>query len=1026
MKLKYLLILSFFLLFFSINAQHTVTGIVLEDDEPLIGVTVTEEGTSNGTITDFDGTYKIEVADPNASLIYSYIGYATQSIAVDGRTEIDLVMTVDATELEEIIVVGYGVQKKKVVTGAISKVKGEDLEDMPVLRIENSLLGRTSGVRVTTDSGQPGSGGTVRIRGTTTIGDSNPLYVVDGVPIGGGIDYLNQGDIESIEVLKDAASASIYGARSANGVILITTKKGKEGTEVSFSSYYGTQAPWKKVTMLNATEYATLMNESSVAAGGGILYPNPAELGEGTDWQSLLLSENAPIQNHEVSISAGSKNSTYYASFGYFNQTGIVAPEQSNYKRFTARLNTEHKINKKLKFGNTLAYTRIKSQGIEPNSEFGSPLSRILNIDPLTPVLETDPEVLNSPVFVNNADLLVRNEDGIPYGISSIVTSEVVNPIAALSILQGFGWSDKVVGNFYGEINIIDGLKFRSSIGTDLAFWGGEGFTPLFYLNATNRSDLTNYNRSSNRGLKWILENTLSYSKVFGAHDLSVLVGTVGENNAGEGIGGSAFDVPFNHIDDASLGIAIPVENQRYFGYEYVDRLASYVSRVNYNYAQKYLFSATMRVDGSSKFGSNNKFGFFPSASIGWVLTEENFLSNNNVINFLKFRGSWGVNGNNKIADFLFVSTVGGGRNYTFGLDDQFINGVSPNAIANPDLRWEETSQTNFGFDAKIFKKISITFDVFEKLTTGMLQPINVPLYVGNDGPTGNVATMENRGIELELAYNNKFGEFNFDIAGNVSYIENKVTDLGPEKDFLIGQTFSPQGLQVTRTSVGLPVGYFYGFKTDGIFQNQEEVDRYVGPDGSPIQPEAAPGDFKFVDINDDGIIDDEDRGFIGDPTPNWTYGLNFSAGWKGLDLRLFAQGVDGNQVFKATRRFDLQAANMTADALDRWTGEGTTNEYPRLIQNDPNKNFSRSSDFYLEDGAFFRLKTLQLGYNLPSSILNKIRMKKLRVYVSGNNLVTFTKYSGFDPEIGGNSFGVDRGSYPQARFFLIGLNASF
>jgi TonB-linked SusC/RagA family outer membrane protein len=1019
-------------LFFTLSAQmvlgqFVVGGTVVEadNDAPLIGVNILESGQNNGTITDIDGKYELEVQDENATLIFSYLGYSSEELEVNRRGTIDVAMEVDVAELDEVIITGYGTQKKSVVTGSISKVKSDDLIDMPVIRIEQSLQGRTSGVRVTSNSGQPGEGATVRIRGTSSINNSEPLYVVDGVPIGGGIDFLNQGDIESIEVLKDAASASIYGARSASGVILVTTKKGKtDRMEVNYSAYYGTQAPWKKLSLLNAREYGILMNESSVAAGGARLFENPEELGEGTDWQDAIFRDNAPIQNHELSISAGSDRSQYFASFGYFDQEGIISDDQSNYQRITARFNSTHNITDNITFGNTLAYSRIKSSGISTNSEFGSPLSRAVNLDPITPVLETDPEILNSDVFTNFP--VVRNGEGVPYGISSLVTSEVLNPVAALDIQQGFGWSDKIVGNVFGEIKFLDGFKFRSSFGIDLAFWGGEGFTPIHYLNAANRSDITRYNRSQNHGLFWIWENTVSYTKSVGVHNFSVLAGTVAEHNAGDGIGGNIQDIPVDNIDDASLAYSTPAESQTFYGFEYLGTLLSYLGRINYNYNQKYLLSATMRMDGSSKFGSNNKFGYFPSVSLGWVLTEEDFLVNNPVINFLKIRGSWGVNGNDQIGDFRFVSTVSGGRNYTFGLDDNLTNGVSPNAIANPDLRWEETTQTNFGFDAKIFRKVSVTFDGFEKKTSDMLLGIAVPGYVGNAGPIGNIATMTNRGIELEVGYAKSFNDIHIDISGNVSYVKNEITDLGPDKEFLTGQRFSPQGLEITRTTVGMPIGFLYGYKTDGIFQNLDEVAAYTNAEGAMIQPNAQPGDFRFVDYNDNGEIDPEDRTFIGDPTPSWTYGMNFSVNWKGFDLVMFGQGVAGNEVFKATRRFDLQMANMTADALDRWTGDGSTNSYPRLVMNDSNKNFSRSSDFYVEDGSFFRIKTLQLGYSLPKSVTDRIGLRKVRLYVSGNNMFTFTGYSGYDPEIGGGSYGVDRGIYPQPRYYMFGVNATF
>jgi len=1026
MKEKYLLILLLLLGTFTLNAQHTVSGVITEQgtDFPLIGVTIYEKDQTNGTSTDIDGKYELTVSDKNATLVFSYIGYTTQEIALGGKSTADLVMETDVASLEEVIVVGYGTQKKKEVTGAISKVKGETLKDMPVTRIEDALKGRTSGVRVTSASGQPGEGSTVRIRGTTTIGNSDPLYVVDGVVVNGGIDFLNQGDIESIEVLKDA-SAGIYGTRAAGGVILVTTKQGNRNrTQVNYNAYYGTQAPWKKLALLNAREYGILMNESSVAAGGGILFDNPDALGEGTDWQEAIFNDNAPIQNHELSISGGGEKSTYHTSFGYFDQSGIVSDAQSRYQRFTARFNSTHNITERITFGNTLAYTRVVGRGISTNSEFGSPLSRAINIDPITPILETDPNVLSNNVFTNFN--VVTNSEGIPYGISELVTSEVLNPVAALAVQQGLGQSDKIVGNVFGEIEFIDGLKLRSSIGTDLAFWGGEGFTPIHYLNATNRADITRYSRDQNRGFYWIFQNTLTYDKQFGDHKIKLLAGTSAENNQGQGQGGSIQDIPVDNIDDASLSFSTPIESQSFFGFEYQDRLASYIGRVNYGFAEKYLITAILRADGSSKFGSNNKFGFFPSFSAGWVPTEEAFLRNNPIINFLKIRASWGVNGNDRIGDFRFVSTVSGGRNYTFGLDENLVNGSSPNAIANPDLRWEQTTQTNIGFDAKVFKKFSVTFDWFNKVTSDMLLDIAVPSYVGNAGPVGNIATMENTGVELELGYGNNFGALGIDISGNISYVENQVIDLGPDKEFLTGQTFSPQGLEITRTAVGQPIGFFYGFQTDGIFQNDAEVAAYTNADGTPIQPEASPGDFRFVDINGNGEIDPDDRGFIGDPTPNWTYGFNLTADWKGLDFRLFGQGVAGNEVFKATRRFDLQMANLTANALDRWTGEGTTNDHPRLVMNDPNRNFSRSSDFYVENGAFFRIKTAQIGYSLPRNIMDKVGFQKIRIYVSGNNLLTFTQYSGFDPEIGGGSFGVDRGIYPQPRFYLVGVNATF
>jgi TonB-dependent starch-binding outer membrane protein SusC len=1012
---------------------NSVSGTVLDGEEPLVGAAVLEKGTNNGTITDIDGKFTLSITSGRAVLLISYVGYKTQEVSVNNLKTLDIKMEAEAT-LEELVVVGYGTQRKAVVTGAIAKINGSDLDNMPVSRIEQSLSGRTSGVRVTQGSGQPGEGATVRIRGTTSINGSDPLYVVDGVPVTGGIEYLNQNDVESIEVLKDAASAAIYGARSAAGVIIVTTKQGKAGkVAVTYNMYVGQQAPARKLALLNATQYATLMNESSVAAKGEVLFKDPSVFGVGTDWQDAVFNKAAPIQNHELGISVGSDKSKYYASFGYYNQTGIVASAQSAWERYTVRLNSNHKLNNYINIGTTTGYTRVAAKGSSTNSEYGGVLSRAVNMDPITPLIETDPSVLNSNIFKNFA--VVRNEEGQPYGISKYVGSEILNPVAATVVNQGSGWADKIVANAFVEIEPLKGLKFRTTFGADLAFFGGEGFRPIHYLNAPNRADVTSYSRNQSRGLNWVWNNIITYSKTIKQHNFSALAGQEANRNRGENVSGSVQNMPVSNIKDASLNYASVQADQNYGGYEYQGATLSYFGRINYDYAGKYLLTALMRYDGSPRFGPNYRFGTFPSFSVGWVLSEEGFLKNIKPINFLKIRASWGVNGSDNIGDFRYVSTVGGGRNYTFGTGDKLYNGISPNAIANPDLRWEQTTQTNIGFDAKLFKNLSVTLDVFQKKTSDMLLDIKVPDWIGNQGPVGNIASLENNGIELELGYTKNFSRnASINLSGNVSFITNKITDLGPDKKFLPGQTFSPQNLEITRTKVGEAFGYFYGYQTQGIFQNTGEVNAYKSKDGAVIQPNAKAGDFRFVDLDGNGIIDANDRTKIGDPNPTLTYGFNLSGAFMGFDVLLFGQGVGGNQIFKATRRFDLQMANMTADALGRWTGEGTSNTYPRLSMDDPNKNFSRSSDFYVEDGSYFKIKTLQIGYTLPLSILEKVGLTKVRVYVSGNNLATLTKYTGYDPEIGGGgngvreggSFGVDRGYYPQARSFMFGLSAGF
>ncbi|WP_316766196.1 TonB-dependent receptor [Pedobacter frigiditerrae] len=1034
MKGKSTFILLIFSLFFSLSlsAQEIdVSGKVTSksDGLPLPGVSVKVQGTNTGVATDQNGQFRIKVPKAGSILEFSQIGMATQTFTVNSQQPINIAMSDSQADLSEVVVVGYGTQKKSVVTGAISQVKASDLENMPVNRIEQSLQGRTAGLTITTSSGQPGDGATLRIRGTTSINNSDALYIVDGVQVGGGIDYLNQADVESIEVLKDAASAAIYGARAANGVVIVTTKKGNRNGKMSvnYNTYLGTQAPSRKLDLLNATQYATLYNEAEFAANPSVgtpRFPNPSSLGVGTDWQAAVFNNSAKIQNHELSLSGGNEKSTYYSSFGYFDQDGIVASDNSKYKRFTARFNSEHQLAKAIKFGQTIGYTRTNSVGVATNTEYGSPLNRAINIDPITPVVETDPARYNLPLYTGNP--VVRNSQGLPYGISSYAQSEILNPIAALAVAQGKGWSDKIVGNAFVEVEPIKGLKLRSQGGVDLAFWGSESFSPIYYLNSINQTTITSYNRNNNRGLFWSLENTISYNKAIEKHNFTVLLGYSAQKNKGETNGGSKDGIPVNNLKDASLQFPVSRANDVFYGGEYLNTLNSMFARLTYDYNEKYLFTGIVRRDGSSRFGPNNKYGYFPSGSVGWVASKESFFPQNKVVTFLKFRGSYGITGNDNIGDFRYLSTVSGGRNYTLGTSAGLNNGVSPDALSNPDLRWEETSSTDIGMDATLFGNFTLTADWYHKKTSGMLLQIAVPGYVGNSGPIGNIADLSNKGFELELGYNKKIGEFSFRVAANASFLTNNIDFLGDDKEFLGGQTVTPQGLEVTRTKVGYAIGSFYGYRSDGLFQTPADITNYKNSAGGLIQPNAKPGDIKFRDLNGDGLISDNDREIIGDPTPDFTYGLTFNAAYKGFDLVVLGQGVAGNQVFNALRRFDLPTANYTTAILNRWTGPGTSNTTPRLTLADDNKNYSRVSSLFIEDGSYFRIKTLQVGYSLPKSLISKAGLNKLRFYVMANNLLTLTKYTGYDPEIGGGSYGVDRGFYPQARTFFAGLNVGF
>lgn len=1021
------------LLSLSLQAQNLVVKGTVNDETgmPIPGVSILLMGTTTGTASDFDGNFELKVPS-DGTLIFSYIGYKTIEQAINGRTQIAITLEPDLQALEEVVIVGYGAQKKSVVTGAISGVKQSDLEDLPITRIEQSLQGRVSGLTIAANSGQPGSSSTIRVRGITTFGNNEPLWVVDGVVVdAGGIGYLNQADIESIEVLKDAASQAIYGARAATGVILVTTKKGKSGKmSVNYNGYTGISSPERKLDLLNAEQYATLMNEASVAGGGAIRFPNPQSLGKGTDWQSAIFNNSAKRASHEISLSGGNEISTFYVSFGMLDQQGIVSSDISNYIRKNIRLNSSHKITDAITFGQTLGYSREKNVGLgNTNSEFGGPLASAINLDPLTPIVETDPVLANQAPYTNAG--IFRDANGNPYGISNLVGQEITNPLAyAQTRIGNYGWSDNFVGNAYVEIKLLPGLKYRTTLGGKLAYWGSESFSPVSYLNASSITSQNNISRQTNRGFGWNIENTLSYSKTIKDHNFNILLGQGSYvDNITSGTGITYFNIPVDNRDDASFNFSVPkeqIDSYAYTGSEH--KVTSIFSRLNYDYKEKYLLTGIIRRDGSSRFGSNNKYGVFPSFSVGWVPSRENFWPENNVVNQLKFRGGYGVTGNDAIGDFRYLATIGDGRNYTIGNTGSVTIGNSPNAPSNPDLRWEETSQTNIGFDATLLQNLKLSFDVYNKKTTGILQDVALPGYVGATGsPVGNVADMVNKGYDIELGYNKNLGDFTLSLNANLSYLENEVTFLGNDIDFLSGgQTIQSSTYPITRVQVGQPYNAFYGFKTNGIFQNQAEIDAYTNAAGDKIQPNAKPGDFRWENVDGEGTITADDRTFIGSPIPDYTFGLTLNLAYKNFDFMVFAQGTAGNQIFQGLRRLDIGNANYQTSALGRWTGEGTSNTFPRLTTDDSNKNFNNPSDFYLEDGDYVRIKTMQVGYSLPNEILNKAGISRIRIYLTGENVFTFTKYSGYDPEIGGGVQGIDRGFYPQAKTGLLGINIQF
>ncbi len=1009
-----------------------------ENNMPLLGVNVLVKNEARGTTTDFDGNYSLDVS-PNEVLIFSYVGFAIKEVAIDRSQTLDVVLQEDKNSLEEVIVVGYGTQKKSVNTGAISSVKAEELEKIPTGRVEQALQGRVSGVTIAANSGQPGSSSTVRVRGLTTFdtyGGNNPLWVVDGVIVdSGGIGFVNQSDIQSIEVLKDAASLAIYGARAASGVILITTKKGKEGKiSVNYTGYAGFSSPENKLDLLNATQYGALMNEKSVAAGGDVLYPNLSALGSGTDWQKAIFSDNALKYSHELSVSGGNEVSTFFASFGLQDTEGIVSKEISNYNKKNFRLNSTHKLSDFFKIGQTLGYSHQKTVGLgNTNSEYGGPLSSALNLDPTTPLVVTDPVVANSPLYTSdNHAPVFRDANGNPYGISSVVGQEMSNPVAyANTRLGNYDYGDDFVGNAFLEFTPMEDLVFRSSIGGKLAYWGGDFFTPEFFLSPTVFASQNSLSRNTNKTFAWNIENTVSYTKGIGEHNFTLLLGQgayVDNNSSGAFI--TYTDLPVSSYRDASFNFEVPPAQRIGSGYTGQEhRVTSLFSRLNYDYNEKYLFTGIIRRDGSTNFGSNNKYGYFPSFSTGWVVSKENFWADDFMVNTLKLRAGYGVTGNDAIEPNGFLALVGGGRNYTFGQSGDIIfSGNSPDAPANPDLKWEETSQLNIGFDARLFTNFTLTLEYYNKKTTGILQRVDLPGYVGATGsPLGNVADMDNKGVELELGFNRTFGEFNLSANGNVSYLKNEVTFLGQDKEFITSGAAGFQSMgSITRTQVGESYNSFYGYKTAGIFQSMADVNAYTNATGGLIQPDASPGDFRWTDTNGDGTITDDDKQFLGSPLPKYTFGLTLNAEYKGFDVMVFTQGAAGNKIFQGLRRLDILNANYQTKALSRWTGSGTSNSFPRLTNDDTNGNFGNASDFYLEDGDYLRLKIVQLGYSLPINLIEKMGAQKLRIYVTGENLLTLTDYTGYDPEIGGDVLGIDRGYYPQAKTFLIGANIQF
>ncbi len=1056
---------------FTMLADVNISGVVIaaQDGEPLIGVSVQAAGLNVGVSTDIDGKFSIKVPE-NSTLTFTYVGLTSATyVAKADASDVVIEMQENSEVLDEVVVVGYGTQKKSVVTASIAKVSSEDLMKTAPVRMDNALKGLAAGVNVTASSGQPGEGSKVLIRGAGTINNSDPLYIVDGMPIGGGFDFVNPNDIESIEVLKDAASAAIYGARAANGVILVTTKKGKSGNaKISYNFSYGWQSAWKKRKVTGATDYAILQNERAINGGQAMPYADPYNLvdsngdpivGDGTDWQDLVFYDNAPVMSHDVSVSGASEKVNYYLSLGYFTQDGIVGGNygHSNYDRLTLRSNTSYVLFdetaqrnflNRVDINANLAYMRTHKTGLNTNSEFGSVLGSALYMAPTLAPVASDAVGAAMKENYSQYELLCDPATGNPYTIPGYggTYQEMNNPLAMMALNPAKNWNHKFVAGFNVELGVWDNLKYRFSYSADLSFWGNEGATlQKYYLSGNNQAQHTDASMYKANDTRWQIENTLSYNKEIGAHNFGIVLGQSAIKYKGNDLSGNRWNLvntekPYLNYATGSVVYKTDADGKitgaevQYGvggGIWTEHHMSSLFARASYDYDGKYMVQATIRRDGSSRFGSNNKYGTFPSASAGWNIHRENFMeSTREWLSNFKFRASWGKNGNDNIGDFGYTSLTQMGSNVLFGKDAQKWNGSKAQRIANPNLKWEESEQTDIGIDLGFFNQaLTFSADYFIKKTNGMIIDMPIPSYVGETKPLGNVGDMENSGVEFELGYRFRVADFNFAVKGNASYLHNELKNLGNSEGFLRFESIQGYTGDVTRAENGRPFPFFYGYKTAGVFQNPEEVQAYVHTDGSLIQPKAKPGDVRFVDVNHDGKIDDEDRTMIGNGTPDWTFGLNLNATWRGFDFNVFFQGVHGADVFDGTYRSDIYSGNYPAWMLSRWTGEGTSNKFPRLAAGDT-ENW-KVSDLYVYDGSYLRLKNITLGYTLPHALTRKVSVSQLRFYVMAENLCTWTKYHGFDPEIGINSadqksLGVDRGIYPQARTWTVGLNLSF
>jgi TonB-dependent starch-binding outer membrane protein SusC len=1012
-------------------AEVSVSGQVLdENSNSMPGVNIVVKGTTIGTTTDVDGKFRLAVPDASAILVFSFIGYEPQEIAVGTQTEINITMVPDVSQLNEVLVVGYGTQKKSTVTGAIASVSAKELSTLPTVSLEQSLQGRAPGV-IVTNNGAPGVAPIVRIRGIGTVNNANPLYVVDGVQVGEGTN-IDPKDVQSVEVLKDASAAAIYGSRAANGVILITTKSAKsEKLGIMIDSYIGVQTPWRKLDLLNQEQYIDYADDLQ----DGVLPPRVINgldepIYEGasttfrqtdTDWQDEMF-RNATIQQHRFEITKGGDVSRIYVSGGYFDQEGIMIG--TDYKRGNLRVNSDHKINKWLSFGETIYLATDKRRVEAAGGSIGTNIRSIISSIPYLPV--------HNPF--NN---------GGYFGPQSVDGSDPTQPVRNALLNENYVDGNSILATGYLNIKLLDWLSYRFQAGVSMGNNLRSNFSPSFNSGEGGYASKTFSDISQTREnfVAPVFTNQITIDKTLGKHNFNVVLVAEQQTSKFSSLTGTGTNKISNEIE-IPRGVDAPQVNA--FETEWAQ--ISYAGRINYDFNGKYLLGASIRRDGSSRFAQDNQWGNFPSVSAGWRISEEYFMKDISWLSELKIRGSYGLVGNNNTGgDYQTQATLSSNNYYEFdkGTGTQ-TQGYTINTMANADLKWETTEMTNIGLDAGLFgHKVTLSAEYFNNLTENMILQVPLPASMGYDNaPFANVGSVRNKGFEWEVGYNSQASAFKWSASANMSVVNNEVISLGAEGSTMARENW--YGDNLTMTEAGEPIAYFLGYQVLGIFQNQAEIDAANAVDGdagTKYQENAAPGDLKFQDVNGDGLINPDDKIKIGKVLPDFTYGINMSANWRNFDAVLFIQGVQGNQIYSTTK-YHLEGMTRLFNAgtavMDRWTAEGQSTSVPRAVGGDPNLN-SRASSRFVEDGSYLRIKNLTVGYSVPMESLSSLTndtVTKLRLYLSTTNLLTWTKYeSGYDPEIGAFSGGgsagslqngIDYGQYPQPRTVTVGLQLGF